>query len=91
MHHIEPKPKSSEVTEKLFDQIQYYEDQISELNATLEIHRKASECPHDEFDTITEKDYDGHRTDYYTYWYCTKCGWSQTGSWVEPEPTTKDK
>jgi hypothetical protein len=89
MHHIEPKPKSSDVTEKLLDQIQYYEDQISELNTTLEIHRKALECTHDDLDTITEEDYDGHRTDYTTYWYCIKCGWSQTGSWVEPESTTK--
>lgn len=91
MRYTFPEPSPNNIRDSISKTTTWLEKEIGKLNTRLEIHRKALECQHDDLDTITEEDYDGHRTDYTTYWYCTKCGWCQDGKWVEPEPTTKDK
>lgn len=66
------------------------EREIAKLQRQLGRLINASACHHENLDTFTVEDCDGHRTDYTTYWRCLSCGWSQYGKWFDPIETTHD-
>ena len=72
-HYTEPKPTRDQIREKAI------RDKFV-LEVRLDSVQRILQCPHESMEDVTEEDYDGHRTDYYTYWRCPSCGWSQKRS-----------